>query len=149
MQNPGIKNLGDAALSAINAATGGAIITSASDRQGVSQSYLDRLEGMNSATVAVNFNWGSGGTSLDVYVETTLDQGTTWVQVAHAHFTTASAQKLFNLSAETDQVDAFTPAALANDKGQWGIFGDRWRARIITVGTYGGNTSLSVRMSAR
>ena len=30
-----------------------------------------------------------------------------------------------------------------------GIFGDRWRAKITSTGTYAGNTSVSVRLNAR
>jgi hypothetical protein len=60
-----------------------------------------------------------------------------------------SEENVVNLSGLTPKTTIITPAALADDTCQDGIFGDRWRARILTVGTYAGNTSLSLRMNAR
>lgn len=148
MDNPGLKNLGDADLAAINAATSAAVITSASDRSGQTQAFLDRLEGMLSATLQATFNWGSGGTSLKVMVETSLDQGVSWIEVARFAFAGASAQKAVNLSGLT-ALGVYTPAALTDDTVKDGILGPIFRARILTVGTYAGATSLSLRLIAR
>ena len=52
--------------------------------------------GINASFEAI-FTYGSGGTSADVYVQTSFDGGTTWVDICNFHFTTASASKLFNL----------------------------------------------------
>ncbi len=136
-------NLGD---NAITTATAGEVITSGTD--GVA--YLSGLGDIAAACLQVNFTYGSsGGTSVKIAIETTLDQGTTWIEVARAAFTTASAEKLFNLSALTPKIAAVTPAALTDDTALDGILGDRWRAKKIVVGTYLGNTSVSVRMQAR
>lgn len=43
MNNPGVKNLGDRALTT---ALTGEVITSASDAQGVAQEYVDNLDGI-------------------------------------------------------------------------------------------------------
>ena len=149
MNNPGHYSLGDAALAAINAATSATVITSASDAQGSTVAYIDRLEGMQAASIQANFTWGSGGTSLKVIIETSLDQGTTWIEVARMAFAAASEENIVNLSGLTPKTTPITPAALADDTCQDGVFGDRWRARILTVGTYAGNTSLAIRMNAR
>ncbi len=149
MDIPGIKNLGDAALAAINAATTAAVITSAPDAQGATQGHIDRLQGMLAAVISVNFAYGSGGTSLKVIIETTLNQGATWVEVARLAFTTAAAEKIVNLSALTAKTTPYAPAALSDDTATDGILGDRFRCRILTVGTYAGSTSLSVRLHAR
>ena len=45
-----------------------------------------------------NFNYGSGGTTVHAYVQTSLDGGTTWTDIANSHFTTASAVKYSNRS---------------------------------------------------
>lgn len=149
MDNPGIRNLGDVALAAINAATSAAVVTSAADQNGATQPYVDRLQGMLAALLSVNFVYGSGGGTLKVIVETTPDQGTTWIEVYRAAFTTASGQRLVNLSGLTP-VAAYTPAALNDDAVKDGILGDRFRARILKAGSdYAGNTSLSVRLHAR
>lgn len=149
MNNPGMKILGDASLAAINAATTAAVITEDTDATGAARAYLDGLDGMLAATIEANFSYGSGGTSLKVMIETSLDQGTTWTEVARLAFTTASAQKVVNLSGLTPVTTVYAPAALSDDAVKDGVFGPRWRARILTVGVYAGNSSLSVRMIAR
>jgi len=146
MNNPGTKNLGDRA---ITTALTGEVITSAPDVQGQTQEYLDNLEGMLAATLSVNFVYGSGGTTCIVTVETTLDQCATWTEVARFAFAQASEQNQVNLSGLTPVTTVYTPAALSSDAVKDGIFGDRWRAKVTSTGTYAGNTSVSVRMNAR
>ncbi len=141
MQNPGIYNLGDVALTAINAATTATVVTS--------NSYIDDLDGMLSASLQVNFTYGSGGTSIKATIETSLDQGLTWVEVARFALATASLEKVVNLSGLTPVATLYAPTTLSDDSVKDGILGERWRAKIITVGTYAGNTSLSIRMIAR
>lgn len=149
MNNPGLYNLGDAALATINAATTATVITSSSDAQSTTIAYVDRLEGMLAASLQANFTYGAGGTSLKVIWETSIDQGTTWVEVCRMAFATASEENIVNLSGLTPKTTVVTPAVLSDDTCLDGIFGDRWRARILTVGTYTGNTNLALRMSAR
>lgn len=139
-------NLGD---NAITTAVTGEVITSASDSNGAAQAYLSGLGDIAAACIQCNFTWGSGGTSVKITIETTLDQGVTWIEVARFAFTTASAEKVVNLSALTPKTTAYTPIALSDDTALDGILGDRWRAKKTTVGTYSGNTSVSVRMQAR
>ncbi len=149
MNNPGLRNLGDVALAAINAATAATVVTSSTAATGETVDYIDRLEGMLSCTISANFNWGAGGTTCRVTVETSLDDGTTWTEVWRALFGTASEQNQINLSGLTPKTNPVTPAALSDDACLDGIFGTRWRARILVTGTYTGNTSLSLRMNAR
>lgn len=139
-------NLGD---NAITIATAGEVITSASDQNGATQAYLSGLGDIAAACIQCNFNYGSGGTSVKITIETSFDGGLTWIEVARFAFTTASAEKLFNLSALTPKVSAVTAAAQSDDAAVDGILGDLWRAKKIVVGTYAGNTSVSVRMQAR
>ncbi len=146
MNNPGTKSLGDRA---ITTALTGEVITSSPDIQGQTQEYLDNLEGMLAATLSVNFVYGSGGTTCIVTVETTLDQGTTWTEVARFAFATASEHNQVNLSGLTPVTTVYTPAALSSDSVKDGIMGDRWRAKVTSTGTYAGNTSVSVRLNAR
>lgn len=145
MINAGLFNLGDVALAAINAATSATVVTSGVD--GVA--YIDDLDGILAATIQANFNYGSsGGTSIKVIIETTLDDGTTWIEVARFAFTTSSAEKIANLSALTPVTTVYTATTLSDDAVKDGILGPRWRARILTVGTYVGNASLALRLAA-
>jgi hypothetical protein len=150
MDNPGLKNLGDVALAGINAATTATVVTSQPDAQGQTQAYVDGLEGVLSATLQANFTYGSsGGTSLKVIWETSLDAGLSWIEVCRMAFATASEENIVNLSALTPRTTVYTPVALSDDTAVDGIFGNWWRARILTVGIYVGNASLSLRMNAR
>jgi hypothetical protein len=110
MNNPGIYNLGDVALAAINAATVATVVTLTDD----AVAYISDLEGMIAATFQVNWNWGSGGTSVKVTIETSLDQGTTWVEVARMAFATASEENLVNLSG-VEPIDRDVQLMLSQD----------------------------------
>lgn len=146
MDNPGLVNLGDYALSA---AVANQVITSWADDSGVAQPYVDDLDGMLGATLQINFNYGSGGANCRVMIDTSLDQGQTWIEVWRALFGTASEENIVNVSALTPKTTPVTPAALADDTVQDGVIGPRWRARVTSTGVYAGNTSLSVRMQPR
>lgn len=149
MDSPGLKNLGDVALAAINAATTATVVTSAADASGTTQAYVDRLDGMLSALLSINFNFGGGGGTIKVTVEFTPDQGTTWIEVARVALATASLQRVINLSAQTP-VAVYTPVALSDDAVKDGILTGRCRARILKAGSdYTGNTSLSIRLDAK
>jgi hypothetical protein len=98
------------------------------------------------------FDWGSGGTTAKVYVQTSFDGGTTWCDVASFAFTTADLKKV---SCLTDQIapaaQAFTPTdgTLADNTVVNGVMGDMWRAKLTTTGTYAGNTNIAVYLNAR
>lgn len=141
-------NLGDSAITAATAAAG-TVITSGVDESGATTAYLSGLGDILSALLSVNFVYGAGGTSVKLIIENSIDQGTSWIEVYRAAFTTASGQRLVNLSALTAMATPYTPAALSDDTAKDGIIGDRWRARYISVGTYSGNTSISVRMQPK
>lgn len=102
------------------------------------------------ATLHANFVYGSGGTSVDAWVQTSLDDGASWVDVANFHFTTSSARAVFNLSAHTVVTTQHTPTdgSIASNTAKDGIIGQKWRVKYTTVGTYAGNTSLAVDLVA-
>lgn len=145
MDNPGILNLGDRSIAA---ALTGETITEGVSQSGVAQAFVDRLAGMLAATVQVAFAYGSGGTTCKVDIETSLDQGATWIPIARLAFTTASATKLVNLSGLTAKTSPATVAALSDDASLDGVLGDRLRARVTSTGTYT-DTTVSVRVAAR
>jgi len=149
MNNPDTYVLGDVALAAINAATTATVVTTASDTGGNTVAYIGDLDGMVSAGLGINFNYGSGGTSIKVIIETSDNDGTTWTEVWRMALTMAAKEQKVNLSANTAVTTPYTPVALADDATKDGILGPRWRARILTVGTYAGNTSLAIRLTAR
>lgn len=98
------------------------------------------------------FTYGSGGTSADAYVQTSIDGGVTWFDIANFHFLVASLSKLS--AVVWDPATPFTAGtapgsgSLAANTVLNGIIGDRVRCLITTVGTYAG-TTFSVDMVAK
>ncbi|MGE0425411.1 MAG: hypothetical protein AB7O88_24335 [Reyranellaceae bacterium] len=146
MNNPGIYSLGDAV---IGAPVTDQVITSATSAQGTVQALVDRLDGMTALSLQVRFAYGAGGTALKVDIETSLDQGQTWVLIARLAFATVSATKVVNLSGLTPMTTPASPGPLADDACLDGVLGDRLRAKVSSTGTYSNNTSISVRAAVR
>lgn len=136
MISPGLKSLGDISITTAGTQTATAV---------------EDLDGMLAAAVQFRLAYGSGGTSVKAYLQTSLDQGTTWVDVACFAATTVSAVKVYNLSALTPKTTAATPTdgSLTDDTSVDGILGDRLRVKVVSVGTYAGSTVLSVRAVVR
>ncbi|TIO72237.1 hypothetical protein [Mesorhizobium sp.] len=96
--------------------------------------------------VQANFAYGAGGTSVDAYLQTSLDGGQTWIDIANFHFTTSAAVKVYNLYSGTPKTTAVTPTdgALTANTAVDGVLGALYRCKYVTVGTYTGATSLSI-----
>lgn len=92
------------------------------------------------------FTYGSGGTSADAWVQTSLDGGASWIDVADFHFTTANGRFVFNLSSATPVTTEYTPTdgTLAANTAKDGLIGPLWRVKYTTVGTYAGSTGLRI-----
>jgi hypothetical protein len=99
-----------------------------------------------SLTVQANFTYGSGGTSVDAYLQTSLDGGSTWCDIANFSFTTASARKIYNLKTNTAVTTAATPTdgTITANTSVDGILGVLFRVKYKSVGTYAGSTNLRV-----
>jgi hypothetical protein len=98
-------------------------------------------------SIQCNFTYGSGGTTADAYIQTSLDGGTTWTDLAECSFATSSARKVYNVSGLTGGAAALTATdgtLAANTALAQGVMGNRWRTKLITVGTYAGGTTLNV-----
>jgi hypothetical protein len=114
------------------------------------QTAVDGFEGITAATLRCQFAYGSGGTTAKCWVQTSLDNGENWQDVACFAFTTASAVKEFTISGLTPVMTAYTPvqASMSDDTCKDGIVGSIWRATLTTTGTYG-NSNLIVSIEAR
>lgn len=112
---------------------------------------IEDLEGIQSLALHARFAYGAGGTSCTVYCQTSLDQGTTWFDIAAIPFGTASQVWIANLSAGTPVADLTAPEDGTLYPGTVfdGPLGDRFRAKVVTVGTYSGPTILTLRGCAR
>lgn len=96
------------------------------------------------------FTWGSGGTSVDTFLQCSLDSGNTWADVIHwtqnllasdlngrPFVVCINSNTTVALAQTTDGTSA--SATVTN-----GLFGHFWRVKYIVVGTYAGLTSLRV-----
>lgn len=145
MDNPGIKLLGDRS---ITAALTDQVITSQPDTTGATQAYLTGLADMGSVTLFAEFVYGSGGTTCIVIVDTSLNQGEDWIEIARFDFATANRVAMATVSGAGPYA-VTTLAALGAEGKRDGILGDRLRVRVTSTGTYAGNTSISVRAAVR
>jgi hypothetical protein len=110
---------------------------------------VDDLSGALAVTLSARLAYGSGGTSCYALVETSLDQGVTWVQIARFDFTTSGLQKVVTVSGLTPRLAAAAAGSLSADTALDGTLGDRLRATVVSTGTYAGSTVVSVRANVR
>lgn len=98
-----------------------------------------------------SFNYGAGGTSCSVYVQTSFDGGITFCDVANFTFTTNSANSYYNISGLTPVTQQATLGSglLGANTCIDGIVGDQWRVLLSSTGTYSSNTYLQVFAVAR
>lgn len=103
------------------------------------------LSNVKALALQAAFDYGSGGTTAKAYVQTSLDGGTTWVDIAAFAFTTSDATKVATLDT-TAVTTVYTPTdgSLADDTVKNGILGDRLRVKYTTTGTYAGDTTLKI-----
>lgn len=104
-----------------------------------------------SITFECIFTYGSGGTSATVYIQTSFDGGTTWVDIANFAHTTSSLSRAYNLSALTPVTTVYTvtDGSLTDNTAKDGLLGDQYRVKFTSVGTYAGSTTCKVVAIAR
>jgi hypothetical protein len=136
MLTPGYQSLGNFTITAADTYAGDAV---------------DGLEGVLALTVALRFVYGSGGTNAKAYVQTSFDDGTTWVDIACVLFETANETRLLNFSGLTPKTTQVTPTdgSLSDDTAVDGLLGDQVRVKVVSTGTYAGSTLLSASFVAR
>jgi len=112
----------------------------------VGTTAITRLSGAKYLVAQAKFLYGAGGTNVNVYVQTSLDQGVTWVDIMNFLFTTAAATKISAVVATTALAAVIAPSdgALTSNTILSGLLGERFRIKWVTTGTYSGATSLQV-----
>lgn len=145
MVSRGLVDLGGVT---IGAAQSSPVVITQGSYAGAAVAYAAGLDGLLAATLFCDFTYVGGGTDLQVYVETSLDQAQTWLQVARFDFALESARKVANLSGLLSKaVTAY--AALGAEGVNDGILGPLWRCSYTSTGDYTGATRLAVRMATR
>lgn len=107
-------------------------------------------DGLDSVTIDLQFLYGSGGATVDAWVQVSLDGQQTYQDAVHHQFTTASARRQYNITTKTPVTAPVTPGdgVLATDSAIDGILGPDWRLKYTSTGTYAG-TQLVARLIAR
>jgi hypothetical protein len=120
-------------------------ITTAATYEG---DWLTELDGMVSMSAQLDFRAGTGGTDVRAYIQTSLDEGNTVIDIACVHFTAAD-RKVLNFSTQ-NPATAFTAGdgALADNTQHDGVLGNRLRLKVVSLGTWS-NTALGCRIVAR
>lgn len=134
MDNPGIVNFGDFTILSAGTQTG---------------EWVENLDGVLSLSIQSRLAYGSGGTEVRVYIQTSFDQETTAVDIACVLFAITSETKIINLSGLTTAQITPVDGGLSDDTAVDGVLGDRFRCKIISTGTYSNSTIVSVRGMAR
>lgn len=106
---------------------------------------LTNLVGMSTLTLSARFEYGSGGTTTIGKIQTSLNQGSTWIDIARFDFATAGLEKIINLTRNVAITSPYTVIDLAAEGSINGILGDRLRAIVTSTGTYAGSTVLALR----
>ncbi len=112
---------------------------------------ITQLGGMKYLVAEAIFLYGSGGTTTNAYIQTSLDGGLTWVDIINFSFTTSAASKIWATTADVAVAAVVTPSdgALTSNTIVQGVLGDRLRLKYVTTGTYAGATSLAVYAHAK
>lgn len=136
MDLPGIQSLGDFTITTAGTQTG---------------DWVSGLEGMLAMSASLRLSYGSGGTNAKVYLQTSLDGGTTAIDIACVLFELVSEHRVLNFSALTPKTTQVTPTdgSLTDDTAVDGVLGDQFRLKIVSTGTYAGSTVLAARICAR
>ena len=113
--------------------------------------WSDNFTGCEHLSVQFRLEYGSGGSTCSVFLQSSIDDGETAYDIGSFQFTTG-ATRLAVISNAIAQGSAFiTPgdAALTNNTFLHGLVGPRLRAKAVVTGTYAGSTVVSVRVNAR
>ena len=86
----------------------------------------------------------SGGTTIDVYVQTSVDGGNNWVDVMNLHFTTSSLRKVGTVRYSLTGGGVITPTdgALGANTVNDGVIGTWVRHKTVVSGSYVGTLSI-------
>jgi hypothetical protein len=126
-------------------------ITAAQSIAAIASSQLTLPDAPSNLDAEAQFTYGSGGTTVDAWLQTSIDGGVSWIDIAQFHFTTSSAKFVFNLNGQTPVTTEYTPTdgTLASNTAKDGLLGPTFQLKLASTGTYAGNTTLRVDISPK
>lgn len=105
------------------------------------------LSGVTYICAQAVFAYGAGGTTVKVWLQTSLDGATTWCDIMNFAFTTAAGNKVSAVTtaiAPATQGATPTDATLADNTINQGTIGSLFRVKYTTTGTYTGTTTITL-----
>lgn len=104
--------------------------------------------GLSSLVTQAIFVRGGGGTTCDVFLQTSLDNGATWMDIAQWALATTTVTKIHSVRPYTAVAANITPTdgTMTDNTILDGVLGDRLRVKSIVVGTYSSTSTLDVRI---
>jgi hypothetical protein len=94
------------------------------------------------------FTRAGGGSTTDVFIQTSLDNGSTWIDLVQWAFLTTTVTKISAVRSSIAMAANVTPTdgGLSDNSILDGLLGDRIRAKTVIVGTYTGASSLALNV---
>lgn len=103
---------------------------------------IGRVEAL---AVHATFAYGSNGTSAKAWLQTSLDGGVSWMDIANFAFTTSAAKRCYNLTAvAVTSIATPVDGSLSDNTAVNGFLGALFRVKLTTTGTYAGASSLKI-----
>lgn len=100
---------------------------------------------VESLTLQAVITVAGGGTTAKAWVQTSLDNGATWVDIANFAFTTSTAKRAYHLTAAAvTSIATPTEGTLADNTAVNGLLGELYRVKLTTTGTYTGASSFVI-----
>jgi hypothetical protein len=103
---------------------------------------IGRVEAL---TLAAAFVRAGGGTTAKAWVQTSLDGGESWMDIASFAFATTTAKRAYNLTAAAvTSIATPVDGSLADNTAVNGFLGGLFRVKLTTEGTYSGASSFKI-----
>jgi hypothetical protein len=105
--------------------------------------------GVNVIACQAAFTRAGGGTTTDVFIQTSLDNGSTWIDIMQFALTTTTVTKVSAVRPFIATSANITPTdgSLSDNTILDGLIGDRLRAKTVVAGTYTGASSLTLNVT--
>jgi hypothetical protein len=104
----------------------------------------------DSLALFCDFAYGSGGTTVKAWVQTSLDGGLSWIDIASFAFTTTAGKRAYHLTgAAVTSIATPSDGSLSDNTAVNGLLGAQLRVKVTTTGTYAGATGLKVWASPK
>ena len=102
----------------------------------------------NVISCQATFTRAGGGTTTDVFIQTSLDNGSTWIDIMQFALTTTTVTKISSVRPFIAMAANVTPTdgGLSDNTILDGLIGDRLRAKTVVVGSYTGASSLTLNV---